>query len=179
MTKNVLLLGSGRKRELLLRPVVEVADEVNIVTLDIDPDCKPDILWDLNAIGLPSEENSFDEIHAYEVLEHLGRQGDWHHFFREFSDYWRVLKPGGFLFGTCPSITSKWLWGDPGHTRTIQPETLTFLDQTEYTKQVGVTAFTDYRRVYKADFKPVLLTNEGDTFFFGLQAVKPSRIEIR
>ena len=150
----------------------------NLTTLDINGDHNPDVVWDLNNKPFPFEDNSFNEIHAYEVLEHIGTQGDYKAFFEEFSEYWRILKPGGILFGTSPSINSPWLWGDPGHTRVISPQVFTFLSQQEYTRQVGKTAITDYRFMYKADFQIGFQQTQGDTFAYSLVAMKPSRITI-
>lgn len=170
-----LLIGAGSSRIKHLQLGGRSAWTA-LVTLDINPDHKPDVVWDLTKRPLPFEDNTFDEIHAYEVLEHLGQQGDWRAFFEEWSEWWRILKPGGFFCGSSPSLTSPWLWGDPGHTRAITPQCFAYLRQTEYTRQIGITAMTDYRFVYQADFEPVHIQNEGDIFVYGLQAVKPSRV---
>lgn len=146
-----------------------------LVTLDINPDHKPDVVHDLNIRPLPFEDNTFDEIHAYEVLEHLGKQGDFRAFFDEWSEWWRILKPDGMLFGTSPGWTSPWAWGDPGHTRIISGECLNFLTQPQYDEQVGKTAMTDYRFVYKADFDCVYAENQGFDFIYCMKAIKPSR----
>jgi hypothetical protein len=133
-------------------------------------------------LPLPFADESFDEIHAYHVLEHTGQMGDYRWFFAQWSDFWRLLKPDGLFCGVVPAVTSPWLFADPGHTRVIVPETFTFLDQTEYTRQIGVTALADYRHLYKADFKSVFReyrTSDDSTdqqFYFIMQAVKPSRI---
>jgi SAM-dependent methyltransferase len=66
---------------------------------------------------LPFDDNTFDEIHAYEVLEHIGKQGDWMRILREWSEWWRILKPGGHLYASSPLWSSEWAWGDPGHTQ--------------------------------------------------------------
>ena len=171
MPYTELLLGAGNSRQKLLG-LPGRADWSNLTTLDVDPDCKPDVLHDLNILTLPFEYNSFDEIHAYEVLEHIGRQGDWRGFLAEFSEYWRILKPGGFLAGSCPSLESRWLWGDPGHTRAISQETLIFLSQRQYEAQVGKTPMTDYRALYKADFELVHSQVQGERYFFMLKAIK-------
>jgi hypothetical protein len=112
------------------------------------------------------------------VLEHTGEQGDYKFFFAQFSELWRILKPGGFLVGTCPGRNSIWAWGDPSHKRIIQPANFVFLDQTQYTRQVGKTPMSDFRYVYQADFEAVLLKEESDTFTFVLRAIKPSRISL-
>ena len=171
MPYTELLLGAGNSRQKGLALPGRESWE-NLITLDIDPNSRPDVLHDLNSNHMPFSDNSFDEIHAYEVLEHIGRQGDWRGFFAEFSEYWRILKPDGILAGSCPSLESRWLWGDPGHTRAISQETLIFLSQRQYAAQVGKTPMTDYRAVYKADFELVHSQMDGERYFFMLKAIK-------
>lgn len=148
----------------------------HLTTLDINPHHHPDLVWDLTQLPLPFEHDSFDEIHAYEVLEHTGAQGDYKFFFAQFAEFWRILKPGGVLIGTCPSRLSPWAWGDPSHTRVIQPEHFIFLDQTQYIAQVGKTAMSDFRWIFKDDFSVVHAKDDGQLLQFALRAVKPSRI---
>lgn len=150
---KALLLGAGNNRTLKMGVGNEPAPE-EVVTLDMDAASKPDILWDLENKPWPVEDNSFDQVHAYEVLEHLGRQGDWRGFFDDFAEIYRVLKPGGYLVFSCPLPESPWAWGDVGHTRIVSIESLTFLGQANYA-QVGTTPMTDYRSYWKGDFKLV------------------------
>jgi len=160
------------------------------VTLDVNPAVDPDIVCDLNAappwngfargeaFGRELESDCWDEIHAYQVLEHLGQQGDAFAFFRQFSELYRILKPTGYLVAEVPSRFSPWLWGDPSHRRAIVPETLTFLDQAEYIRQCDgphPSAMSDFRHIYKADFRLIQSADTRENFAFVLQAVKPSR----
>lgn len=175
MKDNVLLLGAGSNRDRrLMTPGHETDnfDDVDLVTVDLVADHNPTIVMDLNDENWPFSENQFNEVHAYEVLEHLGQQGNFQEFFRTFYNIWYCLKPGGFLCASVPSVTSPWAWGDPGHTRLITPESLTFLMQSEYEKQVGVTAMSDYRPWWKGNFEPRFGRNIKDTFFFILEAIK-------
>ncbi len=171
-----LLIGCGSNRTRKLT----IGDKENwteLVTLDMNGDHKPDIVWDLTKRPLPFAEGIFDEVHAYDVLEHLGQQGDYKSFFEEFSEWYRILKPGGVLAGISPKWSGQWAWGDPGHTRVISEACFVYLQQPAYTDQVGKTAMTDYRFCYKADFAPMFYDYLDDTvFYYALQAVKPSRI---
>lgn len=169
-----VLLGCGSNRAKKLS-VPGRAQWSGLVTLDIEPRHEPDICHDLN-FALPFENDSVDELHCYEVLEHLGRQGDYKFFFRQFSDFWRVLRNGGYVLGTVPSPSSPWAWGDPSHTRVIPRESFTFLVQPEYDRQISITPMSDFRSVYQADFDIVhMRDNEAGCLEFGLKAVKPSR----
>ena len=169
-----LLLGCGSNWQKRLI-YAGASDWQHLETLDHNADHKPDLVWDLNQRPLPYGDDRFDEIHAYEVLEHIGRQGDAEGFFAEWSEYWRLLKPGGMFFGTCPAPGSPWVWGDPSHTRAIQPEHLIFLVQPNYA-QVGATPMSDFRSIYKCDFDILHNYINGLTFEFVLRAVKPSRL---
>lgn len=169
-----LLIGCGSNRDKKLHRDGR-ASWSSLTTLDHNADHRPDVVWDLNMLPLPFGDDEFDECHAYECLEHLGRQGDWRFFFAQFSDIWRMLKPGGTFFATVPLPGSPWAWGDPSHTRVIPKESLTFLVQPQYDAQVGKTPMSDFRNVYKADFNIIHLEETGDLLAFALEAVKPSR----
>ena len=147
-----LLLGCGNNLD---KQLAENGDNVwkDMVSLDMDAGCNPDVLWDLNHLPLPFEDESFEEIHAYEVLEHVGQQGDWKTFFDQFTEFHRILKPGGKFFGIVPTWDDAWAWGDPGHTRIINAGTLSFLYQEAYEDDVGKSTRTDYRHYYKADYE--------------------------
>lgn len=170
-----LLLGCGASRiKKLARP--DRQEWSGLVTLDITDKHKPDVVHDIAVIPLPFDDDTFDEIHAYEVMEHVGQQGDWRFFFGQWSDIWRILKPEGVFYGTSPAWNCAWTWGDPGHTRVVSAESFTYLHQPAY-DQVGKTPMTDYRFCYRADFDLVHSLVEGGTFQYALQAVKPSRIK--
>ena len=148
--RKELVIGCGSRinKDLYLSGHEEFS---NVTTLDYNPDHKADVVWDLTNHPLPFKKNTFDEIHCYEVLEHLANQGDYRFFFDEFTEYARILKDGGYFFATVPSIGSPWAWGDPSHKRVIAKESLGFLNQSFY-DQVGKTSASDFRYLYKADF---------------------------
>ena len=170
-----LLLGAGSSRDRRL--VVNGRKAwTGLVTLDSNPDHGCDVVHDLNSTPWPFEDDVFDEVHAYEVLEHLGRQGDLPSFFAHFWEIYRILKPGGHLCATVPRWDSMWAWSDPGHTRVISEGTLAFLDQEQYKAQVGVTPMADYRSMWVGDFECKWTGRTPDTLRFTLQAVKPPRL---
>lgn len=190
-----LLIGCGHSRVKKMPSLDGNPNWRGLVTLDKYTTCEPDWLCDLEfapwcyvtasqwndgAISAHTQiaESCFNEVHAYEVLEHLGRQGDAFAYFATFAEIWRILKPGGHLLATVPSRFSPWLWGDPSHTRAVLPESLVFLDQSEYTRQLDgpvKTAMSDFRSIYKADFRVRRSFDNRETFQFILEAVKPSR----
>jgi len=121
-----LLIGCGRARDKrILVPCHRAAPPgkwMNLTTLDLNPNVGADLQCDLNAAppwcaivnGEPFhrvfESDYWDEIHAYEVLEHLGQLGDAHSFLGHFSELWRLLKPNGYLCATVPSWHSRLGW---------------------------------------------------------------------
>ena len=176
MSRIELLLGCGRSRQKKLY-MSDHPEWEGLIAIDHNPDVNPDINYDLWNTSLPFLDDSVDEIHAYEVLEHVGKQGGYRFFFDQFSDFYRVLKPGGYFFGTVPLPTSVWAWGDPSHTRVIPKENLLFLHQPQY-RHVEDSPMSDFRHIYKADFDIIHLKEEGECLQFVLQAVKPSRISL-
>lgn len=169
MSELLIGCGSSRQKRLYRPDHVEWND---LVTLDINPDHKPDVVWDLTNIPLPFNDNTFDEIHAYEVLEHTGAQGDYVFFFKQFSEFHRILKPGGVFIASVPTPDSPWAWGDPSHTRIFSPMWLTFLRQKSYEEQVGSTSISDFRYLYKADFEPRMVKEHNQTLYFIIEAIK-------
>lgn len=167
--RKELLIGCGPRREKFVTFEAIPPVFTNLVTLDMLAEHKPDVVHDLNVLPYPFPDGEFDEIHAYEVLEHCGRQGDWRFFFAQFAEFERILKPQGYLIGSCPTWDGKWAWGDPGHTRVLTPETLMFLDQTFYDAGIGKTAASDYRSVWSGHFKTIGIQERGPQFFFVLQ----------
>lgn len=147
-----LLLGAGHRRD---KDVQTPNGKTwrNLTTLDMYEASGADIIFDLDLVAgpgqfgrLPFDDSTFDELHAYDVLEHLGVQGRYEEFFHEFREYWRILKPGGFFCATVPRSDNIHTWGDPGHRRVINELTLVYFSKAEVDKQLGITTITDYKR---------------------------------
>lgn len=132
-----------------------------LIRVDMDPSCEPDYVLDLTQHPLPFDDNYFDEIGAYDVLEHWGAQGDWKAWFNEFEEYWRILKPGGQMSILVP--TGPDFLADPGHTRHIGASWFKFLSQKEYEAhhEAGI-CMTDYRWYWKKDFDVLFIQAVGN-----------------
>lgn len=126
-----------------------------VVRLDNNLDCKPDIIWNLKIHPLPFKDESFDEVHAYDVLEHLAPQGDYEFFFAEFAEYWRILKKDGLFICSVPKRESVWAIGDPSHSRIIVEENFNYLSQKFYKMAVDdkKTKCSDFRYIWKHNFE--------------------------
>jgi SAM-dependent methyltransferase len=179
--QRCLMLGAGftKPKRIMKWDKSAPEEETSWVTLDSNPDCKPDVLFDLNNIErgnkLPFPDEHFAEIHAYEVMEHYGHQGDFHGFFTGMHELWRVLEPGGVLIGSTPKWNSYWAWSDPGHRRVISSGTLMFLTPPAY-DQLGKTALADYRRLVDPHWWLLSVPKpDDDRFYFAL--VKILKVE--
>lgn len=165
-----LLIGCGHRREKVLH-LDGKKEWTNLKTVDHNPDTGCDLVHDLEIFPYPFEDNQFDEIHAYEVLEHTGNQGDHLFFFEQFNEFHRILKDGGVLFASVPRYDRMWAWGDPSHKRVINAGSLSFLEQKAY-EECATSARTDFRYCYHGDFEIILLQENETQLFFALRAIK-------
>ena len=167
-----LLLGAGNSRDKRIRFSGVPDTWTELVTLDVDESLAVNVHHDLRNLPLPFGDDTFHEIHAYEVLEHCGQQGDWRLFFNQFNEFHRILKPGGYFCGTVPMWDSHWAWGDPGHTRVLTRYSFIYLSQKEYEFQVGKNSISDYRGVYQGDFETIGINESEHQLGFILRCLK-------
>lgn len=158
--KEIALLGCGFK----MKPQTSLVDGVivgyqgvndTILRVDHNPLCKPDILMDLNDLekGLSFFKDAFfDEVHAYEVWEHIGSQGDSRGFFTGLNAVSDMLADDGLFILSVPMHDSVWALGDPDHKRIIPSATWSFLAE-EFYQQLGKTAASDFRPLIKRFWK--------------------------
>ena len=71
--------------------------------------------------SIPFEDGFFDSVSAYDVLEHLSREGNPSDFVFYMNEMYRVLKPGGQALFVFPLYNRKGFFDDPTH---INPTTL-------------------------------------------------------
>jgi SAM-dependent methyltransferase len=72
---------------------------------------EPDVVHDLNVYPYPFPDNSFEEVCAYDVVEHLN---DVMVFMREV---WRIARPDARVVFTTPHFSSANSFTDPTHQR--------------------------------------------------------------
>lgn len=137
-TLTILHVGCGRKQlppdQLLELHQLRLDDPrpKRVIHLDADANLTPDVVATLGQPLLDIPDNSVDLILAWHVLEHVGRQGETAEWFRCFEEFYRILKPGGLLYGECPYYDSIWAWSDPTHTRVISEDSFVFFNQESY-----------------------------------------------
>ncbi len=71
-----------------------------------------DIAHDLNVMPWPWEDDCFDHIIAYSVLEHID-----HNLLVCMNEVWRILRPNGLLSIKLPYWNCEVTWNDPTHKR--------------------------------------------------------------
>lgn len=94
---RVLDVGCGRRK----RP--------GAVGIDVKPDTAADVVSDLDRFPWPLEDNSFDLILCYHVIEHLGS------IVRAMEELHRIGRPGAVVEIITPHFSSLYSWQDPTH----------------------------------------------------------------
>lgn len=152
--KRNLLLGCGHDRRKRVFLQGSESWDGELVLIDMNKNCGASVVWNLDILPWPLQTASFDEIHAYDVLEHLGTQGDWRRWFAEMAEVWRLLKPNG-LFAAIVPINADAL-ADPGHRRFFSQSYFNFLSQDFYrlAREQGANV-TDYTWYWHLDFEMV------------------------
>src|SRR4051812_22548311 len=116
-TKTVLNLGSGNKA---------FPDAIN---LDVTSRTNPDVLHDLNQIPWPFADNSFTEVRAYDVIEHLESV------LATMEEIHRICRPGASVQITVPHFSSGNAYTDPTHKQFFSAFSM------DYFTEVHPTAF--------------------------------------
>lgn len=96
---KILNLGAGNR---------VIGDAVNHDVVKHRPEIA--VVWDLNNMPWPWPDNSFDQIVARAVLEHIRPD-----LVQSLNECWRILRPGGQLFVKLPYWESEISHEDPTH----------------------------------------------------------------
>lgn len=95
-----LHVGCGPKRKSATTPGFNTEEWLE-VRFDIDPSVKPEIIGSMTDLS-SIEDNSLDAIFSSHNIEHLYP----HEVSIALSEFFRVLRPKGFLVVTCPDLRS-------------------------------------------------------------------------
>ena len=98
-SRRILNIGCGNKL---------VAEAINV---DLTPATSPDVVHDLNCLPWPFPDNQFDEVLAYDVIEHLDNT------VAIFEEIHRVCCPGAIVRITVPHFSCSNAYSDPTHRR--------------------------------------------------------------
>lgn len=89
--------------------------------------CNPDEIVDLEVLPWPWADNSFDEIYAKDILEHIGANPK--EFIKIIQEMYRVSKPNAVWKVIVPHWRCDLAFDDPTHIRTITSSTFKLFDQ--------------------------------------------------
>ena len=106
------------------------------VNIDNREEVEPDLVCDLLK-GLPYEDNSVDEVRAYDFLEHIPAGGK---VVEVIEEIYRVLKPDGVFEHFTPSTDSRAAFQDPFHLSFWNVNSWIYYSNDEYRDLYGIKA---------------------------------------
>jgi SAM-dependent methyltransferase len=86
------------------------------IGIDINPATAADVLCDLDLSRLPFADDSFDEVRAVHVVEHVDDM------MAVMEELHRVTRAGGRIFVVTPHYSDVASWTDPTHKRHLSTE---------------------------------------------------------
>lgn len=108
------------------------------IGLNKDADPSSDIFHDLEG-GIPLPDESVDEFTSNQTLEHISRDN----FIFLMNEFWRTLKPGGFMSHCVPHYLSPYADGDPMHRNRFSEVSFQYFC-VDANGQPFVDSFSDY-----------------------------------
>lgn len=104
------------------------------LNIDIDPDCNPDYIVDLERDTLPFPDNSVTDVHIRHILEHLGNG-----FFWFLQELYRVCCDGAVIKIAVPHHRHDYFLNDPTHKRPITVDGLNLFSKkfNNYCKEIN------------------------------------------
>ena len=97
---KILHVGCGYREGGVLPPSF-ISSEWEEIRLDIDPDCKPDIVNSITDM-CDVADCSVDVVYSCHNLEHL----EYNQVYEALEEFHRVLKPGGMVIVIVPDMTA-------------------------------------------------------------------------
>ena len=95
--------------------------------VDVEPKCNPDEVVNLEVTPWPYEDNFFEQIHAYNIMEHLGHTPQI--FTNVMKEMYRVSTHGAVWNIQVPHHRCDLYWDDYTHVRVLTPKTFRMFDQ--------------------------------------------------
>lgn len=131
------------------------------INLDLDSDCNPDYVIDLEKDSLPFEDSSVEIVAAHHILEHLGEG-----YFFCLKELYRVCKNEARIYITAPHPRHDNFLHDPTHKRPITARGLELFSK-KYNNICLVNNFSDSKLgfFYNIDFELVSSENILDKLY--------------
>ena len=119
------------------------------VNLDIDKSVKPDVLADLSSGNLPFKDNTFNEITATHILEHIGDG-----FMNLIKEIYRVSENNATINIVVPHYNHWTFHADPTHVRVIDINMFNLFNKEwcRHDKLVN-NGSSNYAYLYDVDFR--------------------------
>ena len=131
--KKIFNLGCGESK---------THDRSKEFTVDIMPNFKPDLIWDLRKTPWPIEENQFEEVYAENVIEHLPDTC------AIMEELWRISKPGAKIRIIVPHYTGYLSWSCPEHYKTFSSGTFKYFNKQFNTDYIKLNYFASKRHKF-------------------------------
>jgi predicted SAM-dependent methyltransferase len=95
--------------------------------VDVEKKCNPDEVINLEETPWPYDDNFFEQIYAYNILEHLGNTPQI--FTNVMKEMYRVSQHGAIWNIQVPHHRCDLYWDDYTHVRVLTPKTFRMFDQ--------------------------------------------------
>jgi hypothetical protein len=96
------------------------------INVDSDPECQPDLCFDLTKPGWPIEDSTVEEVMAEHILEHLeGTEG----YLTFWKELYRVCANNAIIKIEVPHWEHDTFIHDPTHVRAVTPVGIAMFDQ--------------------------------------------------
>ena len=128
------------------------------LNVDLAPECQPDLVYDLELLPWPWEDNSVDEVVFNHSLEHMGQSSRL--FLAMIKELYRVCKDNARVLINVPHPRHDDFINDPTHVRIITPGMLSLFDRkindaikaqrganTRFAHYLGVDFFVESQRI--------------------------------